>query len=153
MAAPQRLRPFQRFWGAAIGELNRWLYCIMTVIGYRRLTILLLLVIVGLFGFAWHLVLECARYRADERGAWLTVRDFQRSRDFAERSEPKEAVQVLDQIAHLPPARTNGPLDRIIENERARQVRQLIEYLRKTTGEDLGDDPAKWIEKYSAQQK
>jgi hypothetical protein len=28
----------------------------------------------------------------------------------------------------------------------------VIEYLRNKTGEDLGDDPAKWIEKYDPQE-
>jgi hypothetical protein len=120
-------------------------------IGYRRLTILLLLVVLGLLGLSWHLALKCAMHRADEQWTWLTIRDFQRSRDLAARSQPEVAVQILDQIAHLPPPRTNRPLDRIVEHERARQVDDLIEYLRKTTGEDFGDDPAKWIEKYSKQ--
>jgi hypothetical protein len=124
----------------------------MTVVGYRRLTFLLLLLVAGLLVLSWQLALKCSMYRADERAIWLTVKDFQRSREFATRSEPKVAVQVLDQIAHLPPPRTNRPRDRIIESERARQVHDVIEYLRKTTGEDLGDAPAKWIEKYSKQQ-
>jgi hypothetical protein len=32
--------------------------------------------------------------------------------------------------------------------ERASAIREVIAYLRKKTGEDLGDDPQKWIEKY-----
>lgn len=124
----------------------------MTVVGYRRLTLLLLLIVLGLVGLSWQLALKCVMYRADERATWLTIRDFQRSRDFATRSEPKVAVQVLEQIAYLPPPRTNRPRDRIIESERARQVHDVIAYLRKTTGDDVGDDPAKWIEKYSRRQ-
>jgi len=121
----------------------------MTLIGYRRLAILALLLDAVLLGLTWQLAMKCAINRADERGTWLAIRDFERSRELAVRSEPEAAVGILYQVAYLPPPRANAPLERIIERERERQVREIIEYLRKRTGEDLGSDPAKWIQKYS----
>ncbi len=78
-----------------------------------------------------------------------TIKDLDRSRDFAIRSEPTVAAEILYQIAFLPPARTNDYLDRIYEYERQKHVVEVIEYLRNETGEDLGGDAVKWIEKYA----
>jgi len=70
-------------------------------------------------------------------------------------TSPEQAVEQLYIIACLPPRRTNdlSPLLRIIERERDRDIHDVIAYLRTKTGGDLGDDPAKWIERYSAHEK
>jgi hypothetical protein len=125
----------------------------MTVIGYRRLTIVALLSVAALLGVAWHLLMKGAIQQADEMATWRGIMMLERSRDYALRSEPRVAAQTLYEIAYLPPPRTNGPLDWIIQRERQRQAHEIIEYLRKRTGEDLGDDPAKWIENYFAHEK
>lgn len=123
----------------------------MTVIGYRRITILALLCVAVLLALVWHLAMECAVQQADARGAWSAIAGYGRSRNMALRSEPEDAAQMLHIIAILPARQTNSsdPLIRMVERERDRDVRDVIEYLRAKTGEDFGDDPAKWIEKYS----
>ena len=40
-------------------------------------------------------------------------------------------------------------LDSLVERERSNAVQIIISYLRTKTGEDLGNDPEKWIEKYA----
>ncbi len=40
-------------------------------------------------------------------------------------------------------------LDRLVERERSDAVRAIISHLRTKTGEDLGDSPERWIEKYA----
>jgi hypothetical protein len=127
----------------------------MTIVGYKRVVILASLFIVALLALAWHLAMKRAIQQADERGAWLAVADYGRSRDRALRSEPGVAAQELYIIASLPPRRTNSPsyLLRMVERERDRDIRDVVAYLRTKTGEDLGDDPAKWIEKYLAHEK
>ena len=127
----------------------------MRAIGYRRIVIASGIAVVGLLALAWELAVRSAIQQADARDAWSAIVDYGRSRDAALRSAPREAVQMLETIATLPPRRTNhaSPVLRMVERERDRDVRDVIEYLRKKTGEDLGDDPAKWIEKYSGHEK
>jgi len=123
----------------------------MTVIGYKRLTILLFLLVVSLLAVAWHLAMKGAIQQADERGTWSVIADYGNCRDVALRSEPDAAAGQLYIIACLPPRKTNNlsPLLRIVERERDRDIHDVIAYLRTKTGDDLGDDPEKWIEKYS----
>ena len=103
----------------------------------------------------WNLALKSAIQRADARGAWDAIADYGRCRDTALRSTPEQAVEQLYIIACLPPRRTKdlSPLLRMVERERDRDIHDVIVYLRTNTADDLGDDPAKWIEKYSAHKK
>ena len=41
-------------------------------------------------------------------------------------------------------------LDRVVERHHTAVVRDIIEHLRRTTGQDLGESPEPWIQKYSA---
>jgi len=120
----------------------------MSTTGYKRLTVLLAVVIVVLLGLVWHLNMKFQIQRWDERDTWSAIRDFEMRRNMALRAEPKEAVEILDTIVQLPPRQSTNSLGRIIEHERAVAIRDVIGYLRKKTGEDLGDEPQKWIEKY-----
>jgi hypothetical protein len=40
-------------------------------------------------------------------------------------------------------------LDRMVERERTLAVRDIISYLRTKTGQDLGENPEPWIQKYA----
>jgi hypothetical protein len=44
---------------------------------------------------------------------------------------------------------TGSQLDRMVERESARAVKEIIAYLRTKTGEDLGANPKPWIQKYA----
>jgi hypothetical protein len=37
----------------------------------------------------------------------------------------------------------------MVERERTNTFHEIIAHLRAKTGEDLGDDPEKWIQKYA----
>ena len=45
--------------------------------------------------------------------------------------------------------RTGSHLDRTVERHRISAAREIIAYLRRTTGQDLGDKPEPWIERYA----
>jgi hypothetical protein len=125
----------------------------MTVIRYRWVLLLACLCNVALLVTAWLLGRRSGAQRAREAGAWSAVVDYGRCRDAALRSEPEQAVDQLYLIACLPPRRRDdlSPLIRMVERERERDIRDVITYLRSKTGIDLGDEPGKWIEKYSTQ--
>ena len=120
----------------------------MSITGYKRLTVLLAVVVVVLLGLVLHFTMKFQIQRWNERDTWSAIRDFDMRRDAALRAEPKEAVEFLDTIVQLPPRQGTNALGTMIEHERAIAVRDVIDYLRKKTGEDLGDDPTRWISKY-----
>ena len=125
--------------------------CTMTVIGYKRVAILTSLLSVALLALAGYFAIKSADHQDEERGAWSEIVDYGKWRDAALQSDPEGAAWCLHTITSLPTgtAYRSGPLVWIVKRERERDVRDVIEYLRKKTGEDLGDDPAKWIEKFS----
>lgn len=120
----------------------------MSITSYKRLTVLLTVVIVVLLGLVWYFSVKFQMQRFDERDLWSGIRDFDRMRDMALRSEPKDAVEILDTFATIAPRQGTSPGEMIFEHERAADIREIIGYLRQKTGEDLGDDPKKWVEKY-----
>lgn len=98
-------------------------------------------VVALLLGVGGYWLWKSQKQRLDEQETWSLIMDFERSRALALRSDPKIAAKMLDVIAHHPARLANGPLFLIAERERARDVHDVIDYLRKRTGEDLGDDP------------
>jgi hypothetical protein len=127
----------------------------MSIASYKRLTALLAVGIVLLLGLVWQLNLKLHMAlldaRESEQSTWVEVRELDKCRDRALQAEPQKAVEYLDMLDQSPPrewtARRGNP-GRVIEIERASAIREVIAYLRKKTGEDLGDDPKRWIEKY-----
>ena len=45
--------------------------------------------------------------------------------------------------------RAGSKLDRVVERHRTAVVRDIVAHLRRTTGQDLGDGPEPWIQKYA----
>ena len=89
--------------------------------------------------------------KESEQSTWVEVRDIDKCRDWALHADIPKAVEYLDTLDQSPPREWTvriGNRGRVIELERASAIREVIAYLRKKTGEDLGDDPKKWIEKY-----
>jgi hypothetical protein len=78
---------------------------------------------------------------------------FQEMRDRALRSDVAEAAGCLDYTVNYYPSGTKqeigSPFDRMVERERAMAIRDIIIYLRSKTGEDLGDDPEVWVQKFA----
>ena len=127
----------------------------MSITSYKRLTVSLAVGIILLLGLVWQLNFKLHMAlldsKASEQSTWVEVRDIDKVRDWALQAEPKKAVEYLDMLDQSPPREwtaRRGNLGRVIEIERASAIREVVAYLRKKTGEDLGDDPKKWIEKY-----
>jgi len=116
---------------------------------YKRMTALLGAVIVVLLGLVLHLNFKYRMELLSERELWFVVRDFDKERDLAVHSEPKDAAQYLMGLTTIAPREGTSPNENIFEYARASSVREIMAYLRTKTGEDLGDDPQKWIEKYA----
>jgi hypothetical protein len=123
----------------------------MSIANYKRLTAWLTVVIIVLLGLVWHFDMKFRIERLAERDLWFAIRDFDRMRDMALRSGPKDAVGVLDAFATIAPRSGTSPVEEIFEHERVAAVHDIIAYLRAKTGEDLGDDPKKWIDKFEKQ--
>lgn len=93
---------------------------------------------------------------------WLTVQVafaaeqteiFEDMRARAVQSGPVEAAECLGYAVHYYPSGTKqvvgSRLDRMVERQRASAVSSIIAHLRSKTGQDLGDDPEAWIEKFA----
>jgi hypothetical protein len=77
---------------------------------------------------------------------------FDEMRDQARDAPPSRAVGYLEYAVSYYPSgtkqATGSRLDRIVERARGSAVREMIAVLRQKTGQDLGDDPQRWIEEY-----
>lgn len=120
----------------------------MSVTGYKRVTFSLVVVIVVLLFLVLDFNLRFHVESLSERDTWSAIRDFDRMRDRAVGADPIETVQILIMLTEIPAKQDTNALVRIIENERLTAIREIIVYLRMKTGEDLGNDPKKWIQKY-----
>lgn len=101
-----------------------------------------------LLGFSWHLARENGLLRADIRGAWRLIGEYDFVRDRLDKMSVNECLGLLQVYPHASLASSDPFLNKILERERARIIRDIIESLRKKTGEDLGDEPEKWIHNY-----
>jgi hypothetical protein len=67
-------------------------------------------------------------------------------------TEVSGAVRWLDYIVNYYPSGTKqvvgSPLDNIVEASRSDAIEAIISQLRTKTGENLGDNPEPWIQKY-----
>jgi hypothetical protein len=65
----------------------------------------------------------------------------------------REATGCLEYAYHYYPSGTKqvkgSRLDVVVERARKSCVREIIQMLRASTGQDLGDSPDPWIERYS----
>ena len=124
----------------------------MSILAYKRLAIVLGIVCVGF------LVLSGFLFWSH---GWLTIRVawaseqtkiFDEMRTQALQSDPAGAVRCLDYVVGYYPSgskqETGSRLDRMVERERKLAARDIVAYLRTQTGEDLGESPEAWIQRY-----
>jgi len=125
----------------------------MSISGYKRLTIVLSVVCVGLVVLCGSLIWS---------HGWLTIRVawaseqtkiFDEMRTRALTSDPAGAAGCLEYVVGYYPSgskqETGSRLDRMVELERTLATRDIVAYLRTKTGEDLGASPEAWIQKYA----
>lgn len=66
---------------------------------------------------------------------------------------PPEIAGLLKHVVIYYPSgskqRAGSKLDRVVERHRTAVVRDIIEHLRRTTGQNLGENPEAWIRKYA----
>jgi hypothetical protein len=124
----------------------------MSIPGYKRLTIVLGVICAGLLVLYGSLFWSYGWLKIRVAFASEQTQIFDDMRAQALQSDPTGAVGCLEYVVSYYPSgskqETGSRLDRIVERERAVAVRDILAYLRAKSGEDLGDDPEKWIEKY-----
>lgn len=125
----------------------------MTISGYKRLTVVLAVASVGLIILCGSLF--WSHGWATVRVAWASEQTqiFDEMRTRALTSDSAGAAGCLEYVVGYYPSgskqATGSRLDRMVERERALAVRDIVAYLRAKTGEDLGDSPEAWIQKYA----
>ena len=125
----------------------------MSIPGYKRLTIALVVGCVGL------LVLCGSLFWSH---GWLTIRVawaseqtkiFDEMRTQALQSDASTAAGCLEYVVSYYPSGSKqekgSRLDRMVELERELAAREIVAYLRSKTGQDLGESPETWIQKYA----
>ena len=125
----------------------------MSITSYKRLTIALGVVCVGLlvlcgFLFWSHGSLTIRLALASEQ-----TKIFDEMRTQALQSDAAGAAGCLEYVVGYYPSGSKqergSRLDRIVERERTLAARDIVAYLRTKTGEDLGASPEAWIQKYA----
>lgn len=107
---------------------------------------------IGSLSFAIYFGLECARLRAREQAAFGAIFFVKYFSQQALQSDPHMAAMMLRGIMSRAGEEFNDQrLDLLVKDACDREGRRIVQYLRERTGDDLGDDPAKWVEKYSPQ--
>lgn len=81
------------------------------------------------------------------------VKIFELMRVKALAVSPKEAAECLKYVQDYYPSGTKqvtgSRLDQLVEAARAGVMREMLDELRSRTSQDVGSDPAKWIELFS----
>lgn len=125
----------------------------MTLTGRNRQTVVMALLVVLLFILSvWYFVdgvlLKVRLAHAEEQTAI-----FEEMRSRAVQSDVAEAASCLEYAHWYYPSGTKHPkgshLDRIVERHRTAVTLEILAYLRGQTGQNWGDDPVAWSEKYA----
>ena len=125
----------------------------MSIPGYKRLTIALGVVCVGLVVLCGSLFWSHGLLKI--RVAWASeqTKIFDEMRTRALQSDAAGAAGCLEDVVGYYPSGSKQPtgsrLDRMVEHERTLATRAILAYLRTKTGEDLGESPEVWIQKYA----
>jgi hypothetical protein len=68
-------------------------------------------------------------------------------------ASPSDIAASLEYVVIYYPSgskqRAGSKLDRVVERHRLAVVRDIVAHLRRTTGQDLGEGPEPWIQKYA----
>jgi hypothetical protein len=125
----------------------------MTILGYKRVTVILSIVCVALLALCVSSFVGSVPLRAQLMMAGDQVHVFEEMRSRAVRGTPSEAAGCLEYVANYYPSGTKqvtgSQVDRLVEQARASAIREILADLRSKTGEDLGTDAEAWIQKYS----
>ncbi len=94
-----------------------------------------------------------ARLKIEIAFAEEQTKIFDSMREKAIQADARGAAGFLEYAVNYYPSgskqRSGSRLDKILERMRSYAVRDIISHLRQKTGEDLGEKPKAWIEKYA----
>jgi hypothetical protein len=125
----------------------------MSIPGYKRVTIVLGVVCVGLVVLSGWLFWSYGWLKVRVAFASEQTQIFDEMRTRALQSDAAEAASCLEYVVGYYPSgskqETGSRLDRMVERERTLAARDIIAHLRTKTGEDLGATPETWIQKYA----
>ena len=125
----------------------------MTILGYKRVTLILSIICVALVVLSVSLSVGYAPLKLQLMMASEQVHIFEEMRSRALQGSPSDAAGRLEYVVSYYPSVTKqivgSRLDRLVEQARASVVREILAYLRSKTGEDLGSDAEAWIQKYA----
>ena len=125
----------------------------MSIPSYKRLPLALGAACVGLL--IWCTTLFWNHSRLTIQVVWADEQTeiFDEMRTRALAGTPADAADCLGYIVSYYPSDSKqepgSRLDQMVEHERARAIRDIVAYLRTKTGEDLGESPEAWIQKYA----
>lgn len=124
----------------------------MSILGFKRLAVLLAscgILFVCSFVLFWSYgnLLPQAAFADDQ----TQIFDEMRAQAL-QATAPPDIARSLKYVVNYYPSGTKQPagsdLDRVVERHRTAVVRDIIEHLRCTTGQDLGESPEPWIQSY-----
>ena len=126
----------------------------MSIPALKRLALLLGVLCVVLFvgsgflfwSYGW---LHVQAAFADDQ---TQIFDEMRTRALQSTSPPDIAGSLQYAAFYYPSGskqRAGSQLDRVVERHRTAVVRDIVAHLRRTTGQDLGESPEPWIQKYA----
>jgi hypothetical protein len=124
----------------------------MSIRGYKLWTVGLSIIVVVLGVEAFYLFLVVAKLQATETHTAKAVKAFSDAQEVACKADPTQAVRELQYMLAWTPVyyRSNSSHAYIIDHSRAQALSNVLSHLRKETGEDLGDDPNAWIQRYQS---
>ena len=109
------------------------------------------LAVLGCLFLALLIFLPYMSRQTEAKYARFTVQSLRSDREWALRSDVPQAAKILGYVREgkNTKQRPGTSLDRTCSMERSNVIVDIIAYLRTKTGEDLGDKPEPWIEKYA----
>jgi hypothetical protein len=125
----------------------------MTASGHKRLIVVLTAALVVSLAAAGKIFWDAVLLRLRVSFASEQIAIFEEMRSRALSAEGSGAAQHLEYVVNYYPSGTKqiagSRLDGIVERARTNAIRDIITHLREKTGENLGDDTEKWIQKYA----
>jgi len=123
----------------------------MNATDYKRLIVTLVVAILALSVFTWNRMWKYSENQMETRATWNFIAENEIARKHFDQIGTADMVEYLEIFDNMKGRATNFKnydLSLIWEKERTRMIQDVINNLRKKTGDDLGEAPDAWIKKY-----
>lgn len=126
----------------------------MSIPALKRLVLVLGVICAALFVGSGFLFWNYGNLQVQEAFADEQTQIFDDMRTRALQSAaPPDITGRLDYVISYYPSgskqRMGSRLDRVVERHRTAVIRDMVAHLRRTTGQNLGESPEPWIQKYA----